>query len=125
MESLKKNSDNRNSIGNKLVISNSKKLYVLNIEDIEYLEAQQCYTIVNTYNANKLISSKSLKYYEELLKNTSFYRVHNKYIVNFKHIKEVEGGVPIRLLLTSSSVIPVSRYKKSEIIKIIMNNLNQ
>lgn len=39
-------------------------------------------------DGEKLMTSKILKEYENLLNNYGFYRIHQSYLINLRHVKE-------------------------------------
>lgn len=100
-----------------IVITTSKKAMVLDLDDIEFLQSKHCYTEFFTSKQEHIMSSKPIKYYEELLADKHFIRIHNQYLVNKRHIKEILSGTPIKVVLTSGIVIPVTKFKKNELIK--------
>lgn len=60
------------------------------------LQADSNYTIIHMNNMQKLVISKTLKDFEELLDQTQFARIHKSYIVNLRYIKEystTDGGI--------------------------------
>lgn len=74
------------------------------------------YTSFFLADGDKLIVSKPIYEYEEILKGYSFIRCHQSHLVNKKFVKswvKEDGGY---LLLTDNTQIPVSRNKK-EILK--------
>ena len=50
------------------------------------MEANNNYTTFYLANNSKLTVSKTLGYYEELLEDTFFFRIHAKYLVNIKMV---------------------------------------
>ncbi|MCX7954047.1 MAG: LytTR family transcriptional regulator [Bacteroidales bacterium] len=101
----------------KIVINTSKKAHVIDLTEIEYIQSHHCYTNFYTIDNSSITSSKPIKYYEELLKNKDFIRIHNQYLVNKHHIKEILSGIPLKVVLTSGSVLTVTRFKKHELLK--------
>ena len=68
----------------------------IEVEDIVSLQADSNYTIIHMKDMQKLVISKTLKDFEELLDASQFVRIHKSYIVNLKHIKEyntMDGGI--------------------------------
>jgi two-component system, LytTR family, response regulator len=68
----------------------------IEVDDIVSLQADSNYTIIHMNNMQKLVISKTLKDFEELLDQTQFARIHKSYIINIKYIKEYstsDGGV--------------------------------
>lgn len=68
----------------------------IEVDDIVSLQADSNYTIIHMNSMQKLVISKTLKDFEELLDETQFARIHKSYIVNLRYIKEystTDGGV--------------------------------
>ncbi len=68
----------------------------IEVDDMVSLQADSNYTIIHMNNMQKLVISKTLKDFEELLDQTQFARIHKSYIVNLRYIKEystTDGGV--------------------------------
>lgn len=68
----------------------------IEVDDIVSLQADSNYTIIHMNNMQKLVISKTLKDFEELLDANYFARIHKSYIVHLKYIKEystADGGV--------------------------------
>jgi two-component system LytT family response regulator len=82
-------------------------------------ESSVNYTEFHFVNAKKLLVSKTLKEFEDLLSESGFYRVHQSHLINTKFIKEyvkIEGG---HLIMTDGSMIPVSTRKRPEVMKML------
>lgn len=69
-----------------LVIPHIKGFEVLKISDIIMCKADGYCTNFFLSSNRKIVSSKNLKQYEELLSEYNFIRVHHSYIVNLNHI---------------------------------------
>ena len=69
-----------------IVVSNIKGFEVLKINDIIMCKADGYCTNFHLKNNRKVISSKNLKQYENLLSEHGFVRVHHSYLVNLNHI---------------------------------------
>jgi two-component system LytT family response regulator len=68
----------------------------IEVDDIVSLQADSNYTIIHKKDMQKLVITKTLKEFEELLDQTQFARIHKSYIVNLKYIKEYstsDGGI--------------------------------
>ena len=85
------------------------------LDDIKYLSSDSNYTWINRLSSNALLASKTLKYYERLLVNKGFLRVHAGYIVNLNHVIGIEKTDGFGLALGTGEVIPVSRTFKKQL----------
>jgi two-component system LytT family response regulator len=68
----------------------------IEVDDIISLQADSNYTIIHMKDMQKLVISKTLKDFEELLDQSQFARIHKSCIVNLKYIKEystIDGGL--------------------------------
>lgn len=100
-----------------LVLHTEEGLVFLKIYDIVRLEAKGSYTQFFLKDGSKIMVSKTLKDWEEVLCDNSFYRVHDSHLVNLKCIKKYikkEGG---HLLMTDNSSVNVARRRKEEFLK--------
>lgn len=99
-----------------LSLHTSEKIIIVNIEDIIRCKSDNNYTTFYLKDKSKVLVSKTLKYYSDILKELNFLRVHQSHLINKTFIKEFiksDGGY---LILNDSSNIPVSARKKAEII---------
>jgi len=103
----------------KIVLSTSEKLHVVEIRNILRCESDNYYTHFFFQDGSRLMISKTLKEVEELLGDKQFVRPHKSHLVNLSYINNFlkkDGGC---LLLKDGSKIPVSRRKKEKIIEIL------
>ncbi len=98
----------------RIVIKTTDNTYYLEPENIIYLEAEGAYTTIVTSD-RKILTSRNLKHYEELLETHSFARTHQKYLVNIKHVIKIEGQTDI--LLSNHDIVKISTRKRSEFMK--------
>lgn len=97
---------------------NSSDIYLLS--EIEYLSSTGCYTNIHLVDKSKIISSKPLAYYEGLLSDFGFLRIHQKYLVNKECIKTILNGKPLKIKLKSETILTVTRYKKFELYQMFL-----
>ncbi|MCW3085173.1 MAG: DNA-binding response regulator [Bacteroidetes bacterium] len=103
----------------RLALHTQDKIHIVNIADVLRCESSINYTEFYFSNGKKLLVTKTLKDFEDLLSDQGFYRVHQSHLVNTKFIKEfvkTDGGY---LLMTDGSQIPVSTRKRPEVMKML------
>lgn len=84
---------------------------IVKVKDICYLQADNGCTTVFLNGGNKVVTTKSLRDYEELLPGASFLRIHHSYLINGSYIARYlpkEGLVNLK----DGTQIPVSVRKK-------------
>ncbi len=102
----------------KISIVNSDGIIFQSVDEILYCEADNSYTTFYIANGKKIIASKTLKEFETVLQNESFYRVHNSFLVNLNHVDmyvKADGGS----VVVHGQKLPISRTKKEEFIDLI------
>ena len=105
----------------KIVLKDSSSIYFVNVNDIIRCESSGQYTEFYFEEAKRIVISKSLKEYEELLVPYGFIRPHHSHLINVNKIlrfDKVNGG---SLILETLEEIPVSHRKKAEILQILDN----
>lgn len=68
----------------------------LDVNEIVSLQADGNYTIIHKRNMQKMVITKTLKDFEEILDDVQFVRIHKSYIVNLQQVKEYstqDGGI--------------------------------
>ena len=98
----------------KIAIKNHDTTLLLQTNQIIRFEAQGTYTKVVSEN-NKLLSSKHLKHFEELLHHSGFLRVHHSHLVNTNFIKSIDRHVQNGIIMCNNDKIPVSARKVKEV----------
>jgi len=87
-------------------------LYFVKIEDIARCESDGNYTTFFMNSGDKLVVTKLIKEYEEMLSPLSFYRIHKSHIINFKYIRKYSKGDGGTVIMTDGTKIEVSRRRK-------------
>lgn len=86
-------------------------------DDILYIMSDSDYTEIHIQD-KKHLSSESLRYWEELLPQKKFMRIHKSYIINTAKIIKVSGN---QIFLENDTVIPIGRAYKNEFTERFMN----
>ncbi|REC41978.1 MULTISPECIES: LytR/AlgR family response regulator transcription factor [Chryseobacterium] len=92
----------------KIVLKTTDRNHIIPVSSIIRLEADGAYTLFVT-ESQKILVSKNIKYYEDLLCEYDFVRCHQSYLVAKSHIKVLKTH---SLLLTDGSEIPISHRKR-------------
>ncbi|MEO9570912.1 MAG: LytTR family DNA-binding domain-containing protein [Polaribacter sp.] len=113
---LKQAITNQKNNINKISLYTQDKIIVVNIEDIIRCQSDNNYTTFYLKDNTKILVSKTLKYYADMLKDNGFLRVHQSHLINKSQIKEFiksDGGY---IILNNKMNIPVSVRKKADVI---------
>ena len=102
----------RTASPSRLAIPTSDGMEYLNPKDIIRIEADRSYSWFYLTGDRKILVSKHLKEFQELLGDRYFFRSHNSHLINMKFVRKFirrEGGY---IDMTDGSLVPVSRNKK-------------
>jgi two-component system LytT family response regulator len=98
---------------NKLGLPMIDSIQYVDIDDIQYCEANGGYTIFVLKNNEKIMVSKPLLGYENLLSESGFFRIHDKYLLSLKEVKRYIRGRGGQVELNSGEYLDVSMRKKN------------
>lgn len=104
------------SVNGKITIPQQDGFEVLNTADILYCKADDNYTEIYLNTDKKKLVSKTLKYFEDALSDSSFARVHKSYLVNVNEVTKYVKGKGGSVILSNGKQIMVSASKKSELL---------
>lgn len=103
----------------KIVLSTSDKIHIVDISRIIRCESDNYYTNFILNDGKRILISKTLKENEELLSSHNFIRPHKSHLINLDYVKSFnrdEGGY---ILMKDGSKVPVSRRKREQILEIL------
>lgn len=106
----------------KIALPMQSEIRYVSLSEIIRCEADNTYTHFFLSNGEKILVSKSLKEYSDLLRPNGFLRTHQSHLVNPKYVKswlKEDGGI---LLLISGEKIPISKPNK-DIVKQALQQL--
>ncbi|MFD2542510.1 LytR/AlgR family response regulator transcription factor [Lacinutrix gracilariae] len=107
---------NTNTVNGKITIPQQDGFEVIETANILYCKADDNYTELYLNNNKKKLVSKTLKYFEEALSNSSFARVHKSYLVNVNEITKYVKGKGGHVVLSNGKEVLVSASKKAALL---------
>jgi two-component system LytT family response regulator len=114
VDMLLKNIDR--SIGERVVaLPVSDGLELVHVNEIVVCESDSNYTTLYLRDDKRLVISRTLKEFEDLLGEQEFIRVHNSHLISRKHIKKYIKGEGGEVIMSNGMNIAVSRRKKKEL----------
>lgn len=117
IETLKHNSSNEDQ---RIALPSAKEIRFVKIGVIIRCESLNNYTTFYMDSGEKIVVSKPIYEYEELLAGYGFIRCHQSHLVNKKFIKSWLKKDGDFLLLDESIKVPVSRQKKETVKKALL-----
>ncbi|WP_373398799.1 LytTR family DNA-binding domain-containing protein [Algoriphagus halophilus] len=101
----------------KICLATSEGIEFIPTNQISYCEANGSYTDFHLTDGRKLVVSKNLKEYENLLGEMNFMRVHNSFLINLGEVKKFvksEGGY---IVMNNDRQVSISNSKRDAFMK--------
>jgi len=114
MNNIKSNSQNNHRIA----LPTLEGLLFIKVSDIIYCESNGPYTCFFLKQPEKIITSRNLKEYEDLLSEYNFFRIHKSYLVNLQEIQKYVRGEGGQLIMSNGAALAVSKQRKEEFMNI-------
>lgn len=106
----------------KIALQTTEGISIFEIKSIIKCSSESNYTCLYFENGKKMLFSKTLKEFEELLSSSGFERIHHSHLINLDHLTNFvnkDGGY---VVLSDKSTLPVSQRKRTQLIE-ALNNL--
>ena len=113
-EHLLENLNHKNKQNFTIAIPTLERTFFIKPDELIRCESESNYTWFYIKDGTKILASKTMKYYESVLLDYDFERVHKSHLVNKKFI--IAKGKGDTIILRDETVLPVSRGKKIEVL---------
>ena len=121
-QTFKDNFYNEDIAKNKrIVLKTSENIFIIYLKDVIRCRSEKNYTYFYFTNRERIIVSKTLKEFEEILTDFGFMRCHRSHLINLNFIdryEKTEGGF---LIMSDGSRVDVSHRKKDALLDYIYN----
>lgn len=104
----------------RIALPSFEGITMVNIRDIVQCSSDGSYTTVYTLKGKKIVVSRPIKEYDELLTPYNFFRVHQSHLVNLAFVEQFlkeDGGT---LIMVDGSRIEVSRRRKDLLLEALL-----
>jgi two-component system LytT family response regulator len=98
----------------RIALQTKDGLIFKDLKNIIHLDAERNYTFFHFDDKQKMLVSRPLKDYEDLLITQGFFRVHHSHIVNLQHIQQYIRGDGGYVIMSNGKAISVARNKKED-----------
>ncbi len=109
----------RNNTDKKLVLRTAQDMHVVNINSVVRCMADNAYTTFYLDSGEKIMVSKGIGEYAELLASFGFVRPHQSHLVNLNYIKKLDKTDGGFLILKDKTEVPVSSRQKPSLIELL------
>jgi two-component system, LytTR family, response regulator len=105
----------KNKLQDHLALRSQQFVQIVELKEICYIQGDNGYTTVFLHDGKKMVTTRRLKEYEELLSGGFFLRVHQSFLVNERYIHRYHHKEKC-LYMKDGTQIPVSDRKKETIV---------
>lgn len=102
----------------KIVLKTQERIYSVDVCDIVRFESDGNYTKVYLTDGKRIMVSRVMKEFDELLSDAGFLRVHHSHLINMSYLfcfEKAEGHI----VMKDNSIVPVSNRKKDHVLELI------
>jgi two-component system LytT family response regulator len=107
---------------NKIALPTNSGYELEKISNIIYCEGMDNYSKIHTIQGREIILTRTLKYLEETLPNSIFFRIHKSTLVNLNYIQSYSRVEGYSVTLTNGIKLDVSVRKSEQLINFIYKN---
>lgn len=103
----------------KIALQTTQGIFIHEIQTILKCTSEGNYTHVHFTDGKKVLISKPLKDFEDMLCSYGFERIHNSHIINLNHLCSYifkDGGY---VIMSDKSTLPVSKRKKASLMEFL------
>lgn len=112
------NMDGSNGDEKKIVLKTSESIHIVKVGEIIRCESDHNYTEFYLVGGRKLLVSRTLKEYDDLLHTYGFFRTHQSHLININFISRFDKADGGELVLTDKTRVPVSKRKRDELFEL-------
>lgn len=112
--------NNKNSF-EKIALPAFDGIIFVNIKNIVRCKADRNYTIFFMNTGEKILVTRTLKEYDEMLCDLNFYRVHQSNLINLAYVKKYTKGEGGSITMEDGSEIYVARRRKENLLAALIN----
>lgn len=101
----------------RIILPTSNGFTVVDPVNIIRCESDRNYTFIFLNDGRKILVSRTIKEYEEMLVDFNFFRIHQSHLINLAYLKNYTRGRGGYVELTDGTTLDVSARRKSEFLK--------
>jgi two-component system LytT family response regulator len=105
----------------KLAVPDLRGIDFVEVDQIVFLKADNNYTELHLRGGKKIISSRTLKDYDEILQQEGFFRTGKSHVINLAYVIRYVKGTGGQVIMEGKHEIEVSRRRKEELLEQLLN----
>ena len=118
LNALLSNIENISNGVKKIILKTAESIYMVNVHDIMRCESDDCYTKFYLTDGKKIMVSRTLREYDEMLSEYGFFRSHQSHLVNLYFIERFDKHDGGTIFMKDGAKVPVSSRKRNSLLKV-------
>lgn len=110
-----------NRSSDRIGIPEGKSIKFVKVSEILYLNGEGAYTHIIIKDGSNLLASKHLGFFEQVLGEKHFFRIHKSHVINMHHLSEylaLDVGIAV---MSNGDQLPVSRRRVKALVNQMRN----
>jgi two-component system LytT family response regulator len=108
-----------NQTNDYVAVASLEKIELIPMAQIIFCKADGKYTVFILSNGSKIMSSRNLGEYSNILDHNYFFRIHHSYIINLRHIVKISKKDGYFCELSNGVILPVAKRRQDDFNKFI------
>jgi len=101
----------------RLALGTADAVHFVTPSQIIRIEADSNYSTFYLTDGSKIMVSKTLKEYAELLENNGFFRAHQSHLINLTYLKQYDKKQGGSIILTNKDIVPLVARRKEKLLQ--------
>lgn len=109
----------------KITLRDNNSIEIVGFRDVVFVEARGSYSnicFLKDGKEKRMMMSRSVSEFEDLLPSSLFYRIHKSFLVNCQHVKTIVKGDQFFALVNDGIQLPVGRRRYTGLLAFLKNN---
>lgn len=98
-----------------IAVPSIDKIEFILVDDIVYLKSEGRYTFFYLTDGSKVVASRNLGDFEDVIDKLQFFRIHNSYIVNLKHVVSINKADGSYCEMITKVSLPIAKRRQDEL----------
>ena len=102
-----------------ITISGQQGFEIVPVNDIVFIEADGNYSVVYLTSLQKIVATRQVGEFEDLLSGNGFFRIHKSAIINLRHLRSYDSREGHVAKMTDGSSVAISGRRLSDFMKAV------
>ncbi|MBN1198599.1 MAG: response regulator transcription factor [Bacteroidales bacterium] len=118
LAALRENVENPGKTNKKIIFKNLESIFLFDVDDLVHLTSEGSYTTIETMDSQRILVSRNLKEYDNLLSGSGFLRVHRSHLINLRHVRRFDKQDGGYVVMSNGCQVPVSGSGRSRLLEL-------